>query len=368
VSLGRASDGKREVRKVSGRTKTEALAALEALQEELGQGTRTSSTYTVKKAVDDWLKEQAAGGKAAKTVSTLREILTPLTDQIGSVLLRDLKAADLHKALVKLAETRSTRTIRDTRAALERAITFAQARDLVGRNVAALVKAPPGKRGGRPSRALNLGQTQAVIKASEDATIGAYIILSLLTGVRTEEARALLWSHVVAWDEESASWLPVTEAGWDGEQFAVYVWRSVRAGGDTKTPKSRRTLALPLIVVKALQQHQEQQDKQRAVAAELWQENGLVFCSSVGTALDAHNVRRAFRLVCKAAGIGEDWTPRDLRHSFVSLMSEQGVPVEEIARLVGHAGGSGVTERIYRKELRPAITTGAEILDKILTV
>jgi hypothetical protein len=40
----------------------------------------------------------------------------------------------------------------------------------------------------------------------------------------------------------------------------------------------------------------------------------------------------------------------------------RGVLVEEIARLVGHAGGSGVTERIYRKELRPAITTGAEIL------
>jgi integrase len=237
--------------------------------------------------VDDWLKDQAAGGKAAKTVSTLREILTPLTDQIGSVLLRDLKAAEIHKALVKLAETRSTRTIRDTRAALKRAITFAQARDLVGRNVAALVKAPPGKRGGRPSCALNLAQTQAVIKAAGDSSIGAYIILSLLTGVRTEEARALLWSHVVAWDEDSASWLPVTEAGWDGEQFAVYVWRSVRAGGDTKTPKSRRTLALPLIVVKALQQHQEEQDKQRAAAAELWQENGLVFSSSLGTALDA---------------------------------------------------------------------------------
>jgi integrase len=366
VSLGNASTGKREVRKVSGRTKTEALAALEALQDELGQGTRTSSTYTVEEAVDDWLKDLAASGRAVKTVTTLREILTPLTNEIGSVLLRDLKAANLHKALVKLAETRSTRTIRDTRAALERAITFAQARDLVGRNVAALVKAPPGKAPGRPSRSLDLSQTQAVLKASEDAAIGPYVILSLLTGMRTEEARALLWSHIVAWDGTSETWLPVTDVGWDHDQFAVYVWRSVRAGGDTKTQKSRRTLALPLIVVTALRRHQEQQDKQRVAAAELWQENGLVFCSSLGTALDAHNVRRAFRAVCKTAKIGEDWTPRDLRHSFVSLMSSQGVPVEEIARLVGHTGGSGVTERIYRKELRPVITTGAEILDKIL--
>ena len=52
---------------------------------------------------------------------------------------------------------------------------------------------------------------------------------------------------------------------------------------------------------------------------------------------DAANVRREFKAACRAAGIGEHWTPRELRHSFVSLMSSSGVPVEEIARLAGHA-------------------------------
>ena len=52
------------------------------------------------------------------------------------------------------------------------------------------------------------------------------------------------------------------------------------------------------------------------------------------------------RGICKAAGIGEDWTPRELRHSFVSLLSASGVPVEEIARLVGHSS-SRTTEVIY---------------------
>jgi site-specific recombinase XerD len=91
-----------------------------------------------------------------------------------------------------------------------------------------------------------------------------------------------------------------------------------------------------------------------------------VFTTYKGTALDAANVRRSFRRICKAAGIGEQWTPRDLRHSFVSIMSESGVPVEEIARMVGHAGGSTVTERVYRKELRRVITTGARVMDQLL--
>jgi site-specific recombinase XerD len=36
-------------------------------------------------------------------------------------------------------------------------------------------------------------------------------------------------------------------------------------------------------------------------------------------------------------GVEDAWTPRELRTSFVSLMSHHGVRIEEIARLVGHA-------------------------------
>jgi hypothetical protein len=46
------------------------------------------------------------------------------------------------------------------------------------------------------------------------------------------------------------------------------------------------------------------------------------------------------------------------------MMSYQGVPVEEIARLAGHAS-SRTTEVIYGRELRPVITTGAEVIDQI---
>lgn len=61
----------------------------------------------------------------------------------------------------------------------------------------------------------------------------------------------------------------------------------------------------------------------------------------------------------------EEWIPRELRHSFVSLLSEEGVHVEEIARLVGHKGGSNVTERIYRHELRPVLQRGAQAMDSL---
>ena len=71
-----------------------------------------------------------------------------------------------------------------------------------------------------------------------------------------------------------------------------------------------------------------------------------------------------FKRVCQAAEIGDGWTPRELRTSFVSLMSHRGVSIEEIARLVGHAS-TRTTEVVYCRELRPVITTGAEVIDEV---
>ena len=59
-----------------------------------------------------------------------------------------------------------------------------------------------------------------------------------------------------------------------------------------------------------------------------------------GTAYESHNLRRDFRRVTAAAGLGARWVSKELRISFVSMMSYQGVPVEEIARLAGHATSS----------------------------
>jgi integrase len=144
------------------------------------------------------------------------------------------------------------------------------------------------------------------------------VVLLLTTGIRPEEARALRWDHV------------------DLNAGTVAVWRSDRAGGDTKTPKSRRTLKLAQIAVGALRERKVVQDADRRNVGEGWRDSGLVFTTSLGSMLDQHNIRRGFRQITKTAGLGEDWVPRELRHTFVSIMSAGGVPVEEIARVAGH--------------------------------
>jgi integrase len=142
------------------------------------------------------------------------------------------------------------------------------------------------------------------------------------------------------------------------------VWRSVRAYGETKTDRSRRTLALPRMAVEALRALKDAQDGERLLAGQRWKGTGLVFTTHLGAALDAGNARKMFKRVCTEAEVGDSWTPRELRTTFVSLMSHHGVSTEEIARLAGHAS-TRTTEVVYRRELRPVITTGAQVMDEI---
>ena len=356
ISLGFWSDGKRIRRKVSGRTKQEVRDKLKAAHAELDRGLHTSATYTVRQAVDDWL-EGGLPGRSERTRSIYREALLLLLERIGGRPLRELTARDVRKGLEALGDDLSTRYLQIARASLARAIRYAEAHDLVGRNVATLVDAPKGQVG-RPSRSLTLDQSLALLEAARGSRLNAYVVLSLTVGVRTEEARELRWDHVDL-DGDPGAVRPVPPS--------VAVWRSVRQGGDTKTAKSRRTLALSQTAVQALREHRKRQAEDRLAAGALWQDHGLVFASAIGTLLDAANVRREFRKITEAAGLGIGWAPRDLRHTFVSLMSADGVPIEEIAGLAGH-NRTATTELVYRHELRPVITTGAEVMDRILNL
>ncbi|MCI2420228.1 site-specific integrase [Saccharopolyspora sp. K220] len=274
---------------------------------------------------------------------------------LGKKKLRDLSAEDVEKWLADRATHLSTRTLRLLHSILNRAIRHAQARDKVMRNVVDLCEVPTGLEG-RPSKSLTLDQAEAVLKASESSTMHAYIALSLLIGARQEELRPLTWDHVDLHGDPSAD-PPVPRS--------IEVWHSVREDGDTKTEKSRRTLALPLRCVVALRLHRLRQRAQANRQGRVWDPQGLVFPSAAGTELDSHNVRRSFRRVIKTAGLNpKDWTPREMRHSFVSVMSASGVRVEDIARLVGH-GGTRVTELVYRKQIKPVIVEGASVMDGV---
>ena len=77
------------------------------------------------------------------------------------------------------------------------------------------------------------------------------------------------------------------------------------------------------------------------------------------------NVRRGFAASPPQRGSALPNGRRASCGTASSLLSDKGVPLEQIARLVGHTGGSTVTETVYRKQLRPVINDGAVTMNEL---
>jgi hypothetical protein len=299
-TTGYPGDGTRTRRKVSGTTKAAVIDKLHNLHHELDKGLTPKAGYahyTVRHAARDWLAH-GLDGRSPKTVTKNQNMLEPILAVIGARKLRELTAADVRQALAAMAAGYSTAAVSMGQLALKRTIRHAEANDLISRNVATLADTPKGQPG-RPSKSLTLDQAIAVITAAATLPVmelrpglkdvrrpaelmHAYIVTSLLAGIRTEEARALHWTHVNL-DGDPAASPPVPPH--------IAVWRSVRTHGDTKTEQSRRTLGLPAAAVQALRAWAGSQADERLTAGNSWQDTALVFTSHHGAALDAANVR-----------------------------------------------------------------------------
>ena len=146
---------------------------LRDLHKQVEGGLRPRRRYTVGDALDDWLAV-GVDGLSARTVSLYRDtIAKALREELGTVRLTELTAGDVQVALTAMASRVSTRTVQIAHNVLVRAIRQAERDDLVGRNVAALVKPPKGQGAGRPSKSLTLEQAVALMAAARGTRLEA---------------------------------------------------------------------------------------------------------------------------------------------------------------------------------------------------
>ena len=86
---------------MSGRTKQEVRDKLKALHAELDAGIRSAAGYTVRRAVEDWLRE-GLDGRSERTRRLYEGLLERVLEIIGGRSLRSLIAGDVRAALGQL--------------------------------------------------------------------------------------------------------------------------------------------------------------------------------------------------------------------------------------------------------------------------
>jgi integrase len=345
-------EGKRRQLTRYGKTRRDAVENLRRAQADHDRGLSvTNGRATVGQYLERWLAQQQRADKAPNTVAQYEwAVKHHLIPAIGRKRLTELSADDVDDFLGTRANAGAARsTLVRLRAVLVMALDQAVRRDLIARNVAAFTDVPAGPV--KEGRSLTADQARTLLESIQGGRLEAVYVTMLMLGLRPGEALGLAW------------------AGIDLDRAEARIHQAVKAErgrvtvGALKTRGSRRTLALPAPVVEALRARRLRQLEERVAVGPAWVDTGLVFTTSIGTAIDPSNFRRAFSRATVRAGLGH-WHPHELRHSAVSLLSAAGVRLEDVADVVGHAT-TRMTQQVYRHQVTPTISTGKDAMDRL---
>ena len=349
------SEGRRVKRSVRG-TKRDAQDALRALQAEVARGVG-SGRMTVANYLARWLERQEREEKSPATVANYRwAIEVHIVPTMGGVRLDKVTPDHVDDLITKMVRQGLAKgTIARVRLTLSMAYDDAVHRRIVWWNPVAPTKVGKAN-GGRPSRSMTPEQLATFVKAAEGTELEACWLTMVGAGLRPGEATGLQWE-----DLELDAEPPLLHV----RRARIFEPGSRMTFGEPKTKGSVRTLELPATVCSALRAHRVRQAEGRLRAGSLWQDNGLVFPTDTGRPIAPGALRRELRKVTEAAGLGR-WHPHELRHTWVSLCSDQGVSLEDLADAAGHAT-TVLTEGVYRHRVRDVVGSQArQAMDGLL--
>lgn len=306
-------------------------------------------TSTLSELVDRWEEAHPhwAPSTVADRVGTLRRHVLPYLGDVQVAKLKPGEVAGLlgvlrreranpvpgakPKTLPAVREHTIHRTVRHLRACLDYAVSI----ELAKRNVTAGIKttAPaPAKR-----VRWSIEETRDVLAAAAEYglthSIGNYLYVALMTGMRREELRGLRWEDV------------------DADRLLVSVRQVVTEVdgvvhyGPPKTEASERDVPVDAGTVLAFERQKVVQFKQREAAKDSWEERDLVFTNRNGGPLRYKQLRHHLNIISAQAGV-DPIRLYDTRSTHGSILAETGVNPKAISERLGHTD-VGFTLRTY---------------------
>ncbi len=347
-------DGKQVRKAVYGKTYVECKTKLVELQGNQHKGIAPmNDRITVKQFLTDWLEDSVKPSVRPRTHESYTQIVAAhIVPVLGKTALTKLTPAQVQALMnAKTKEGLSVRTVTYIRAILRRALNQAVKWGMAPRNVAALTEPP--KREYHEVQPLTLAEAKTFLTSITGTRHEALFLTATVLGLRKGELLGLRWQDV---DTDKAVLTVRTQA-----QRISDVPQLV----EPKTHKSRRTVALPALVVDALKRHRIRQLEERLVAGSRWHDMSLVFPSTIGTIADSANVTHAFHDALQRAEL-----PRqrfhDLRHLAASLMLAQDVNPKVMQEILGHSQMS-MTMDLYSHLMPSAKKDVAARMDALLT-
>ncbi len=345
-------EGKRISHTASSRA--ECYAWLKKTLNQMDQGlTFQGHNITLEAYLDEWIaiKKNALRTKSGYQYEYLINLY--ILPMLGKMKLKDLNVQVLNKFYERLlAKGIGVSNIRYTHRVLHSALEQAVLNGILGRNPA--------------HGATVLRMKQKEMKILDEQQVGLFLVaastsryktlyhLAVVTGMRFSELRGLSWSDV--------DWI----------RGSIKVNRQIQdvpgigsVSGEPKTNSGIRTILLGETTLTELREQKQRVEVDKTKAGASWQENGLIFPSSIGTPFGQSNVQKDFIKVLNAANL-QRIRFHDLRHTAASLMLNHGVPALVVSKILGHSNPS-VTLNIYAHSTLDMQSKAASIMDEIVT-
>lgn len=323
------ADGRKR-RTVYGKTRAEVAKKLnKALSDREDGLIFEAGTLKVGEYLERWLKDSVEGNVRSRTLSNYQmQVRRHIVPALGRVQLKNLTPAHVQGLYrQKLDSGLSPSSVRYVHAVLHRALKQALRWGLVPRNVAQAVDIPKLVNG--EVDALSPEEARAFLEAARGDRFEALYVVAVTCGLRRGELLGLRWTDL--------------DLG-EGRVRTLRVARQLQRLRDgsglqfvaTKGGKGR-TVRLPPLAVEALKAHRARQAEEKLRAGSLYEDGKLVFCTEIGTPLEASNVdRRSFKPLLKEAGL-RDIRFHDLRHTCATVLLSEGVNPKLVQELLGHA-------------------------------
>jgi len=251
--------------------------------------------------------------------------------RIGHIRLTKLRPAHIQTALDAMPEGGAApRTVVHAYRVTNAVLRYALRLQIIGTNPAAGASPP---RPDRPALTIPDPETVArILRAAEGTALHVPLVLAAATGMRRGEVLGLTWSAV---DLEGGLARVV--------QSAQLVNGAVEFA-EPKTPRSRRSVALPPLAVEALRRHRREQAERRLVAGPAWRDLGLVFDRGDGAPMQPDTFSVSFARLAKRLGLPVRL--HDLRHAFATALLMAGVHPKVASEALGHSS-VGFTLDVY---------------------
>jgi integrase len=309
-----------------GKTRREVDEKLTAAKADRDRGLLfDADSLTVGRYLERWLADSVRDTVKAITYESYERLMRlHLVPTLGRMKLKNLTPTHVRGLYRdKLDSGLSPSSVQRIHALLHKALTQAVNDGLIPRNVTDPVKPPRQSR--KEMKTLTPEQAHLFLEAAKDDRLGALYIVAIHTGLRQGELFGISWDDI------------------DLEAGTLSVHRTLsgaKGGPKFTTPKNNRTRRVRLTpqAAEALRDHRKRQLEERMSLAGLWQDHGLVFCSTVGTPLSRHNVhKRSFKPLLERAGLPHTFRFHDLRHTFATLMASSGGHAKVVQEMLGHA-------------------------------